>query len=429
MAKSDNSQMRILAAVNLLIILAATMFLSIKMMTVLLIVLFIFWFSLSLKIHRQFLVLILPLVFMLLIGSIYAWQHQPYNVLKDVWFVGKAILFITTGYYLMQQIQDPRLLYKTIIIAAVIASLYRLVQFLMIPGLLDISFIDMRRVVGSGNFNTVLGLITLYSCWVNRAKIFNKLLDISAFIICFLALASSYSRTYWVAFIIMFLITGGYFSFRKIPKLLIAGAFVILASFVLMQAPDINTDPEKMSFLEKMMHSGEELTVRDQIGYEDRNINWRGFEAWRGILTYLDGSTSQYIIGAGFGKLVDLGFYIELGSERMRYIPILHNGYIYILLKMGVIGVLVYVIFFLMLAALGRTKNKKNSSPYEIVSGSLLVSLSYMFLITTLVIAGLFSKSELLTSTVFLGSLIHIQLNSGTRKLPQSRNSAAVEIF
>ena len=57
----------------------------------------------------------------------------------------------------------------------------------------------------------------------------------------------------------------------------------------------------------------------------------------------------SFIIGKGFGALVDLKFKAPLSSENIRFIPILHNGYSYILFKTGIIGLFLYLIFLISL--------------------------------------------------------------------------------
>ncbi|MGC3977978.1 MAG: hypothetical protein QM751_06935 [Paludibacteraceae bacterium] len=64
------------------------------------------------------------------------------------------------------------------------------------------------------------------------------------------------------------------------------------------------------------------------------------------IDTYADGNFLELFFGKGLGQLIDLKMYIELAGTDWRYIPVLHNGYAYILVKTGIIGVLFFVIFY-----------------------------------------------------------------------------------
>ncbi len=412
--KIDKLNIRNVTALILLLAVSFPILLSIKPMTAMLLLILIIWMSLTAKVNHQIIIDILPLAALMLLGLLFAWDHELYNIFKDVWYVGKAILFLLLGYVLMKHIRDTRLLFRVIVIAGLITSIYRILQFIFEPELLKISFIEMRRVIGSGNFNTVLALAVLYTCWVNRIVLFTKLLDLIIGFTALIALISSYSRTYWVSFLVLVFISGNYLNLRK-PRRLILMSFLAvgMVAIFLLDSPD-QLDPENMSFIEKITYSFKEVDIRNQIDYMDRNINWRGYEAFRGIMTYSRGSVVEYLLGQGFGTLVDLGFYIPLGGNRIRYIPILHNGYVYILLKTGVLGILIYIYFFLMLSARGRILVRKTNDPFRKAGGKLIIGLSLIFLLSTLVMAGLFSKEELLSATIFLGCLLAINSFSGT---------------
>ena len=47
---------------------------------------------------------------------------------------------------------------------------------------------------------------------------------------------------------------------------------------------------------------------------------------------------SSYIIGTGYGSLVNLKFKAPLGNEDMKYISRLHNGYVFVFYKTGIFG-------------------------------------------------------------------------------------------
>ena len=54
--------------------------------------------------------------------------------------------------------------------------------------------------------------------------------------------------------------------------------------------------------------------------------HWRAYEATMAIDQI--NTIPTFMIGKGFGALVDLKFKVFLGDEKMRYIPSIHNGYI-----------------------------------------------------------------------------------------------------
>ena len=105
----------------------------------------------------------------------------------------------------------------------------------------------------------------------------------------------------------------------------------------------------------------------------------------------------QYLFGQGFGTLIDLGLYIPLGDEVIRFAPILHNGYMYLLVKTGVIGVLIYLVFLYKLVRIG-TQHSVVTFDEERYTGRIIVGLSCVFFVSTFVVSGLFNKSVFITS-------------------------------
>ena len=109
-----------------------------------------------------------------------------------------------------------------------------------------------------------------------------------------------------------------------------------------------DSNQDEMSLIGKFEHSVTEVAISDYEDMSDINLNWRGFESYRAYLTYLDGSLFEKAFGQGFGAMVDLGFDMPLGGDAsisFRYIPVIHNGYMYLLVKYGLIGVLIYLYY------------------------------------------------------------------------------------
>ena len=57
----------------------------------------------------------------------------------------------------------------------------------------------------------------------------------------------------------------------------------------------------------------------------------------------------SYFFGNGYGSLVNLKFKAPLSKEGMRYISVLHNGYMFVFYKTGIIGLLLYLFFLVQL--------------------------------------------------------------------------------
>ena len=156
---------------------------------------------------------------------------------------------------------------------------------------------------------------------------------------------------------------------------------------------DINRgQPGFESFLYKMKIAPSEIFSPpksiDTKNHSNLWDSWRAYEAKMAI-NQVD-TFGGFVFGKGLGALVDLKFFAPLGGEQIRFIPILHNGYINIFLKSGFIGVLLYIMLLVYLY-LTKTKNKNKQMRFtcNVVSG-----LAVHYLFTSLIVTGIYNLSE-----------------------------------
>ena len=137
------------------------------------------------------------------------------------------------------------------------------------------------------------------------------------------------------------------------------------------------------------------------------NTFWRGYESFKGMHAYLTGSFLSIIVGKGFGYLLDLEFVQLLDDSKMRYIPFLHNGYVYILLKTGLIGLFSYLLFFKRLYSNSNIQITKINKINDFnICNDFLRVMVIQLLIVTFVISGIFNKEILPAFMIILGSMI-----------------------
>ena len=77
---------------------------------------------------------------------------------------------------------------------------------------------------------------------------------------------------------------------------------------------------------------------------------------------------------------IDLGQKIDLGGFIMREIPVLHNGFLYIILRTGLFGLFFYFIFFYKM----KQTIKKNQKMFYYL-------LVFILLISNFVVGGFFN--------------------------------------
>ncbi|MTI30973.1 hypothetical protein [Xanthovirga aplysinae] len=150
------------------------------------------------------------------------------------------------------------------------------------------------------------------------------------------------------------------------------------------------------------MNIPKEFALRtDYKTQSEINQNWRGYEAGRAILGLKEKGFLSILFGNGFGALIDLGLEMSLGGEMHQYIPILHNGYIYLMFKTGLLGLLFYV-FGLIRLYFFYTKGSFGER--SVFFKYLVSAVSLYFIFSTLAITGVYNKGDILT--FFLGAFI-----------------------
>lgn len=331
-----------------------------------------------------------------------------YDFIKDCLYFTKPILFIILGYFLINSIKDKEFLFKTVIYIAFFSALIHL--FNVFTFLLDAPFNinPIRNYAGKSNYIEMLAIVFLlinnknefFTLKIKYKKIL-KIVIFGSFILYF-------SRTAFVGALIFILASKGYL---KLNVRSLTYLFLLILSVGLFYAYLYSIELERNStgiegFLYKMKLAPEEIFAPDN-NFDVRNHanlwdHWRAYEASKALNQIME--VPYYLglmFGNGFGALIDLGFKAPLGGTKMQFIPIIHNGYMNIMFKTGVLGLIFYFIFlaYLYFKAYFTTFSLKEKLINNLISG---VSVFYLF--TTLIITGIYNKSDIIV--VALGGFI-----------------------
>jgi hypothetical protein len=234
----------------------------------------------------------------------------------------------------------------------------------------------------------------------------HRLLAVAAFLASAASLTLAFSRTLPIVVGILLIAL----VFPVTPRRAVAFVVAIAVIGGVVAAGGLNADSALRyrggDLLKKWTRVLEELEVKEHGTLAQINKNWRGHESARGIATWESGNPLQRIVGQGFGKSVDIGLFINLSvKEKSRYIPILHNGYVYLLVKTGVLGLAAYLWALTYMAVIG-VRHARFEDPQVAALGRLLVALVLVFAVTTVAISGLFNKRELVPLAMFAGGLL-----------------------
>lgn len=365
-------------------------------------------------VHPRIFKITFPFLILLVVGALHSFSYPLWDVLKDGWYVGKVVIELALGFLLYKCLRGFRKIVCIVLYAAAFAATFHLIEIGL--GIANgASILELRE--GSriaGNLISVVGLVLIIT-FRNRAADFpiNNWLRFGIALLCSVSMVVSLSRTSFIFFLVLFIVCNGWakLKFSNLIRVSILGA-IVAVSLVIIES---GTGSDYTEFADKVSRSIQEIAIKDYEESSDINVNWRGFESYQAMTAFMGGSIDQKILGQGLGAKVDLGFYMLLGGTELRFIPVLHNGYMYLLLKFGIVGLLVYL-GFLSRLIFYESKYLKRESFEEVYVTRFVAGLGWCFLVTTLVISGVFNKSELVAAVVLVGVALGY-LNTSAKRL------------
>jgi|UPI00047FC122 hypothetical protein len=355
------------------------------------------------KISTSFFKTSLPLIIIFTLGFIgmVFERYHLYNIIKDIFHFIKPVLAICIGYFFYKKINNFKLFVKTIIITGFISALLHYI--IIIFFIKNIETVSNIREHGTDNFMELIAIFFLaYYKKFQKDQLFqSKILHRTIFGVLLTSSVLYFSRTMIVMAVLTLLTIYGYTIINR-KGLRIAALLLIftLGFYAFLFSINIQRNKKGIdSFLYKVKNAPAEVfkTRIDRENHADLWDHWRGYEANR-ALTLLNDKPIRYFFGCGYGSLVNLKFYAPLSSDPkgMKYISELHNGYVYILYKIGIVGLLLYLLFLFNM----YLKIYFNKDFVTIFISA--IGLSFIF--TTLVTVGINNSNESLM--FILGALL-----------------------
>lgn len=353
--------------------------------------------------------LLLPFSALLLVGSLGLYENPKYDVLKDVWYVGKPMLCMTVGFVLMWNLRDLRRLLRIFVVVGAAISAFHIIRFIQHPELLSLSANDMRNAAGRGYLISVVGVGALLAAWKLKYKLFpfGRLVDALLMILSLASIGLSMSRVLFFSIVLLLGAVFGIINFTDRKKVIKVVLAAVIGFSALMLLPKQQYVGQNATFVEKILFSLQEMEVRDYTSITEINNRWRGYETARAIRTYSSGEYWQYLTGRGFGTSVDLGLYMPMGGDPVRFAPVLHNGYMYLLVKTGLLGIFIYLLFLANVIRIGNACIRQDWGGSESrYTGRLIVGVACVLAASTFVISGPFNKEFSIAIEIFLGALV-----------------------
>ena len=141
-------------------------------------------------------------------------------------------------------------------------------------------------------------------------------------------------------------------------------------------------------------------TKINQDDWKEFNDNYRSYENIITVKQVTRDGWFTTVFGKGLGSTIDIGREMWTNDgEFIRYIPTLHNAYMTMLLKSGLIGILICLLFIYVLF-----KNQKSTNYNVININYLLVGSALFLILSNWVFMGHYLKLD--NKSIFLGFLL-----------------------
>ena len=266
-------------------------------------------------------------------------------VLRDFSHGTGAITFFCLGGMLALWRVRHSQIFWAVVIAALVAGLAYIFRFYTETA--DLSTIQrafIRARIGTGYFVCIF-LFILYTRHFAELRRKNLLLIGAA--CCAIGLFSIYlstSRSFLqyvlVAMVILFVPRE---ALTRTPSLALV---LLLLGEVAVTTPLLLNffDPRSVqAFIDSMPISIREVFPRLYFNFGNINDFWRGYETQRTFNDVLASPAYQIIFGKGLGATANMGVYMDLGLGLRKEIGTFHNGFSWLALKTGVVGIALYI--------------------------------------------------------------------------------------
>jgi hypothetical protein len=359
------------------------------------------------------------ILFLAIITSFFG-EYKLYNIIRDLTYLLKPILGLLVGYQICKtHLNNPL---KTAIYAGVfiaIVHLYIVFYSFLILGIRNIH--ELRGQAGYFSDYEVYALILI---------LFNKNLEITlsprvknVFILLITISSLFYlSRTNFIQFAVLFIAMKGYFVLNTRTILILSTisiTTIFLYSTILFINPRRNgAGIEAFLYKVKIAPIEPFKTKIDLEDYKDFNDNYRSVESILTIKESLNLDTYKIIFGQGLGSTIDLQQKVYLDNVEMRHISVLHNGFMTVYLKSGIVGVLLLLFSILLLPIhLSKLKEFKNIN-HLLIGTTLFLFISYW------VFMGLYFKAD--TKSILIG-LIFAFIEKRKKEILKEKSELVIE--
>lgn len=344
------------------------------------------------------------IIFLLSLFIGFFFKYNLFYTIRDITYLLKPVFGLLLGYQLFSsQIKNP---FRFLVYAGITIASYHL--FLVIYGFVfegARSVREIREIAGYFNDFEVYALIILIFHKQFKLEFSKKTTTLFLIILAF----SSFfylARTNFIQFIILYFAMKGWLVLNKKSLAII---FSLISVSILGYIAIYNYNPRRNGdgldeFLYKLKVLPEEAlsTKINRNDWKDFHDHYRSYEIVRTIEQLTHNET--YLFGEGIGSQVDLKQKVYLGDMELRHISILHNGYMTVFLKSGILGTLFLLISILFFFSKFKKVNELDDKINVLFKGT-----GYFLIISYWVFLGFYNLID--TKTLLIGFLFAYKHN------------------
>ena len=370
---------------------------------------FLVWIStILLTIKRKYSLTIIQYIFpyvAILIVAFIAWfyyDNTVYEVIRDITYLLKPILGLLLGYLLCRN-ANMKVIQTIIYVGLIIAVVHLGIIFFTAVVHKIINIHELRKYAGYFSDFEVYSLIL-----VIFHKKFNVILSRQRFYLLLFTLAFSsflyLSRANLIQAVIFYMVLKGYFTLntKAIIILILFFSFVIIAFTVIYNMNLSRNGRGLEALLYKIKNAPIEAfkSKVDKDDWKDFNDNYRAYENMLTIRVMKNEGFWGILRGKGLGSDIQLGqkLYTNDGTVLTK-VSILHNAFMTVFLKSGLIGVFFMLYFLIVLLKQGKTDND-----YIRQLNLLLIATAIYLFFDNWVLLGLYLKTE--SKAIIIGFIL-----------------------
>ena len=350
--------------------------------------------------------LIIILFGLVLIGSItvFAPENDYYFFTKDLVYFLRPITVIASGYFITMRLENKKSFLNILVLMGFYFAFMHLfkmaVNFTIIPA-------DTTRIrTYFGRYNHVESIALILIICVKelpmkktRYKFFYQLM-VACLIVSFLFY---FSRTMILVVISMSMAYYGYLKLNQKSAMVLAGMLILGSIGIAILS---TYEPEKEngvvvdSFFSKLKNSFDESFSLKNVDVTslDRRVLWKHWRAYEAHMVYGEvDKEKQWLTGQGFGSTVDIGFEAKLDGEMTQHLSLTHNGFAYLYLKTGILGLVIYFLMVLYLYSFAYAPQERK---LQKIGNNLLVACTFYILISSFVVTGIFKPYDMATLVI-----------------------------